>query len=384
MGDKIMDDDSMKKVMTFTSGNFVFSSKHHVDELRRTVFEAMLLYTTIADLPVLPEWSSYLEEELIRRSIYSTAALEGNPLKEEEVGKIIGQKEGPQKEGEAKQAIVNLKKVYDYVKTIKQTTEHPILTEGFIREVHGIITADLDYPGNLPGKYRDHTVRVGDHEHGGVYTPPKCRADIETLMKEFVEWINSKEVVELDSLIRASLAHYHLGLIHPFGNGNGRTIRIVEAMLLRASGIKYVPTMLSNYYYRKMDEYYRAFSLARKNPEHDVTVFLKFMLEGVIDSLKEIKDSVTFRIRLLVMRDYYALLKSRKLITHRQHDLVCMLLDAREGTVSLKGLFDISPYKALYRNVSERTARRDLYKLASLGILNLEGDHYRLDIKTLG
>jgi len=120
-----------------------------------------------------------------------------------------------------------------------------------------------------------------------IYTPPKCLADIENLMKEFIEWINSNEVIGLDRFIRASLAHYHLGLIHPFGNGNGRTIRIIEAVFLRTSGIKYVPTMLSNYYYKKVDDYYTAFSQARNNTNNDITVFIKFMLEGVIESLSK-------------------------------------------------------------------------------------------------
>jgi Fic family protein len=379
-----MDKIFVKKVVTFKSGNFVFSAKHNVTELSNLLFEVRLLYGTIADLPILPEWSAYLEEELIRRSIFSTAAIEGNPLKEEEVGKII--EEQPhvrQKDSEAKKAILNLKKVYNYIKTINPPTGSHELTEVFIKETHRIITTELDYKDNLPGKYRNHSVKVGDKEHGGIYTPPKCQPDIINLMKEFAGWINCKEVMALDSFIRASLAHYHLGLIHPFGNGNGRTIRIVEAMLLRTSGIKYVPTMLSNYYYRNIDDYYFAFSLTRKNKENDMTIFLKFMLEGVIDSLKEIKSNVTFRIRQLVMRDYCVFLNAQKAITQRQYDLLCILLD-RRGTVSLKDLFNVSPYNALYRNVSERTARRDLSKLLELDLLSQENGDYKLEISALG
>jgi Fic family protein len=379
-----MDNNIIKKVMTFKSGNFVFSAKHNVAELSNLLFKARLLYGTIADLPILPEWSAYLDEELIRRSIFSTAAIEGNPLKEEEVGKIIVEQPGDRKnDSEAKKAILNLKQVYGYIKTIGPKTESYELTEEFIKEIHRIITTDLDYKDNLPGAYRNHIVKVGDQEHGGTYTPPKCLPDIVKLMKEFVEWINCREVMALDGLIRAALAHYHLGLIHAFGNGNGRAIRIVEAMLIRVSGIKYVPAMLSNYYYRKIDDYYFAFSLARKNRDHDVTIFLKFMLEGVIDSLNEIKGSVTFRIRVLVMRDYGASLHSKRLITQRQYDLLCMLLDSMKK-ISLKDLFSVSPYNSLYRNISERTARRDIYKLLELKILSQENGDYVLDLKSLG
>jgi len=369
--------------MTFKSGNFVFSAKHNVSELHNLLFEARLLYATIEDLPILPSWAVHLEEELIRRSIFSTAAIEGNPLKEEEVGRIIDQKDYEQKDGEAKIAIIDLKKAYDYIKNIESKTDIYELTEEFIKNSHRIITTELNYKDNMPGKYRNHIVKVGDKEHGGIYTPPKCQADIVNLMTEFIEWINCKEVTELDVFIRAALAHYHLGLIHPFGNGNGRTIRIIEATLLRTSGIKFVPTMLSNYYYRNIDEYYRTFSSTRKNPEHDVTMFLKFMLEGVVDSLKEIKNSVTLSIRQLVMRDYLAFMKTKKIITQRQHELLCMLMESGKA-VSLKGLFNIPPYNTLYRDVSERTARRDLIKLLDLKMLSHKNGDYHLNLKALG
>jgi Fic family protein len=383
-----MDNSSVKKVMTFKSGNFIFSSKYNESEVNNLLYKARLLYSTIADLPILPEWATYLEEELIRRSIFSTAALEGNPLKEDEVGEIIGQKDSEHKnEGKdsiAKQAIVNLKQVYNIIKNVEPLESTPKLTEDFIRRIHGIITDKLNYRDNLPGKYRNHSVKVGDNEHGGIYTHPKCLPDIENLMKEFVEWINCKEMIELDSFIRAALAHYHLGLIHPFGNGNGRTIRIIEAMFLRTSGIKYVPTMLSNYYYKKMDDYYSVFSQARNNPENDITIFLKFMMEGVMDSLYEIKNNITFRIRILAMRDFLVFVKNNKTITQRQYDLSCMLLDTF-ANISLKDLFNVSPYNSLYRHVSERTARRDINKLLELKILSQEenGD-YNLNLKILG
>lgn len=378
-----MDNNRVIKVMTFKSGHFVFSAQYDASELHNLLFESKLLYKTIDDLPILPEWSAYLEKELIRRSIFSTAALEGNPLKEEEVGEIIARAENGQKTGDAEKAITNLAEVYNYIKTIDPATGPFMLTENVIRESHRIITSGIERTDNLPGGYRNHVVKVGDKEHGGMYTPPKCQPDIVHLMKEFVDWINSEEVLKLDGLIRAALAHYHLGLIHPFGNGNGRTIRVIEALLIRTSGTKYVPTMLSNYYYRNMDDYYWAFSLTRKAADNDVTPFLRFMLKGVGESLNKIKDDVTQRIRELVMRDFYSTLHAARIITQRQHDLLSNLLHYG-GTVSLKDLFQEPPYNALYRNVSERTARRDLAKLMELKVLSSENDRYKLDLRTLG
>jgi len=369
--------------MTFKSGQFIFSAKYNVSEVSNLLSNARVLYSVIEGVPLLPQWSTYLEEELIRRSIFSTAAIEGNPLKEEEVGRIINQPEDKEKNNEAKQVIINLKKVYAFIKTIEPSKDAAILTEDFIKKSHRIITTGLNHKNDLPGKYRNHLVKVGDNEHGGVCMPPKCLADVENLMSEFIKWINCKEVMELDSFIRAALAHYHLGLIHPFGDGNGRTVRIVEAMILRSSGIKYVPTMLSNYYYRNVDDYYFAFSNTQKNKNHDVTVFLKFMLEGVIASLNEIKNSIYLRVRLLLLRDYYAFLKDTGLISQRQHDLLSLLLELRK-TISLKDLLNTSPYNALYRKVGERSARRDINNLLKYNLLQpVKNNEYELNTKVI-
>ena len=138
--------------------------------------------------------------------------------------------------------------------------------------------------------------------------------------------------------------------------------------------------MLSNYYYRKTDDYYWAFSLARKNKENDVTPFLKFVLEGAIDSLNEIKSGVIHHLQLLLMRDYAAYLKEKKLVSQRQYDLIFMLL-SNKRPISLQDLHRLSPFTALYRNVSERTARRDLQKLVDkkIGILKNVDDQFHLN-----
>jgi Fic family protein len=138
--------------------------------------------------------------------------------------------------------------------------------------------------------------------------------------------------------------------------------------------------MLSNYYYRKTDDYYWAFSLARKSKENDVTPFIKFVLEGTIDSLNEIKSGVTHHLQLLLMRDYVAYLKEQKLVSQRQCDLIYMLLNNRRP-ISLQDLLSMTPFNALYRNVSERTARRDLQKLADkrIRVLKNEDDQFHLN-----
>jgi Fic family protein len=372
----------VKKVFTFKSGYFVFSDKFSFEELQPLIIEAQILYETVKDLPILPDLASALEQELIRRSIFGTAAIEGNPLTEEAVGLIISGTKSINVKKRAEREIANLKTVYDLIKGWETTKDPFKVTEDIIKEFHELITHKVEVEYNNPGHYRNHIVKVGDRQHGGIYTPPKCLPDIEKLMNEFSEWINGPEALNLYPPIRAALAHYYIGLIHPFGDGNGRTARIIEAAMLKLSGIKYVPIMLSNFYYKNIDDYFWAFSNSIKNKENNLTPFIKFSLQGFVESLKEIKENIIYYIRKFTLRDYYDFLKKKKHITLRQHDLLVMLLDYNKP-FNLKDLFGEAPFKILYRNVSERTARRDLKKISEQFLNVTEDNKYILNWRAL-
>ena len=372
------------KVNTFKSGPFVFSLNYNKPQLDSLLINSMVLYTTIAGIPILPDLASRLEEELIKKSIFGTAAIEGNPLTEGKVNEILSQEEIKGKMERAEKQIRNLKEAYKIIKNIKSTSTPMLLEESLIKNLHKIITEDSEGSDNNPGQYRNHIVKVGNEEHGGIYTPPKIIEDIQNLMKHFVEWINSKEILEQDFAIRGALAHYHFALIHPFGNGNGRTARAIEAILLKSAGIKFVPHMLSNFYYKNLDDYFWAFSRSENSDNYDITPFLEFFLKGLVSSLKEIQSDIFLWIRSFTLREYYTHLKKEKKISQRQFDFLTLLLESREEFV-LKDLYEKDKFKIIYRKVNERTARRDLKLLESNGLLKLnEKGNLFLNDKILG
>lgn len=377
-----MDNIYVKRVMTFKSGKFVFSRKFSVRELQPLRIEAQILYETVKDLPILPDLATNMQQDLIRRSIFGTAAIEGNPLTEEKVGQIISDTNDIHIKERAEQEIRNLKDAYGMIGSLETVGGPSLLDEDLIRQIHKTITFNIEDEFNIPGNYRNHLVRVGDTQHGGVYTPPKNLKDIKTLMEVFIDWINSDEVLALDQPIRAALSHYYLGLIHPFGDGNGRTARFVEALLLQTGGIKYVPVMLSNFYYRNIDDYFGAFSNSIKSKNQFVTPFLKFVLTGFVESLKEIKERITYFIRKFTLLNYYDYLKKNRNITQRQFDLLTILLNYKK-TFTLNDLQSEAPFRVLYQKVTDRTARRDLKKLNGWLLEKTEDNKYRVDLKAL-
>lgn len=373
----------MREFLTFKSGKFYFNEKYDSSQIDSLLVRATVLNETIVDLPILPELASQIQPDIMYSSISGTAAIEGNPITGDDVKKIAQGEEVTIYTKKDQQEIKNLIKAYNLLSGIEPTTEPFILSEELICELHKIITSDVPDENNVPGEYRNGLVHVGDKAHGGVYTPPKILEDIRNLMRVFVEWINSDEILHLNPFIRASLSHYYFCVIHPFWDGNGRTARLIESILLQSSNIKYVPRELSNYYYRNVDEYYNSFSRGIKI-KNDATPFLKFSLEASIDSLEKIKKTIIFFIRKFSLRDFYVFQKKNKIITTRQFELLYLLLD-NPVSFTIKELHERRPFSFFYNRVTTQTARRDLKKLVSQKLLLVDKNNkYSLNFRVLG
>lgn len=380
-----MDKIGVKKIILSNQRRFVFSSLYEENRLNELFVEARVLYRTIIDLPILPELAASLEDELIIRSIFGTAAIEGNPLNEKQVAEVINKSHQNSKQKASKE-ILNLKNFYFFIDELVSESNDKIITEENILSIHRLITDGIDYNGNSPGQYRNYQVKVGDTSHGGIYTPPAIKKDIAELMRTFVAWINSEPILQINPIIRAALAHYHFSIIHPFGDGNGRTARAIEAFLLRVADIRYVPLMLSNYYYKNIDEYYAVFSKTLKNSSNDITDFLEFVMKGFVESLHDIKEKITYFIRLFTLRNYYQNLRLTKEISKRQHDFLNLLLLDQNYEFTLKELQLKTPFNIIFQKVSDRTLRRDVQALIDLDMIipTEEKSKYKLNFRVLG
>ena len=118
-----MDKNEVINVKISQNDIFYFSRKYDEDIIEPLLNESASLYKTIFDLPVLQSLYSQLEEEIIRRSIHGTAALEGNPLSEERVGEIIAAPENVKSNQRAEKEIRNLQMAYNLVKDTRTKYE---------------------------------------------------------------------------------------------------------------------------------------------------------------------------------------------------------------------------------------------------------------------
>lgn len=86
------------------------------------------------------------------------------------------------------------------------------------------------------------------------------------------------------------IAHLYLAWIHPFGDGNGRTARLLELQILLSAGFAMPTTqLLSNHYNLTRSEYYRQLAAASESRSLD---FVHYAVEGFVDELRAQLDRI--------------------------------------------------------------------------------------------
>lgn len=128
--------------------------------------------------------------------------------------------------------------------------EHRPLGAAIAQQVCTRIKAIEMAPRKVPGTY------IGNASTGEViYTPPASEGLIHDLLSDWERFVHGQD--ELDPLVRMAVAHYQFEAIHPFTDGNGRTGRILNSLLLVERELIGVPILyLSRYIIDHKADYY--------------------------------------------------------------------------------------------------------------------------------
>ncbi|MCL1897522.1 MAG: Fic family protein [Micrococcales bacterium] len=111
-----------------------------------------------------------------------------------------------------------------------------------------------------------------------IYTPPLNPDALRQLLENWTWWINHPS--DLDPLVRMAVAHYQFEAIHPFTDGNGRTGRIMNVLMLCDAGLLRLPLLyLSRYIIETKDQYYQL--LRGVTSDGNWRQWVSYILEGV-------------------------------------------------------------------------------------------------------
>ncbi len=122
-----------------------------------------------------------------------------------------------------------------------------------------------------------------------IYTPPEGEAVIRGKLANWERFVHDE--IEIDPLIRMAVAHYQFEAIHPFLDGNGRTGRVLNLLILVEHGLIELPVLyLSRYILRHRAEYYRL--LLAVTAENAWEAWIAFMLTGVAETARWTADKI--------------------------------------------------------------------------------------------
>lgn len=142
-------------------------------------------------------------------------------------------------------------------------------------------------PGNEEGYRTQQNSIVNAATGETVYTPPVAN-EIQGDISDIEKFLNT-EREELDPLIKNALAHYQFEALHPFGDGNGRTGRILMVLYLIQEKLLHYPVLfISGYINRNKKEYYA--KLLGVTKSGDWEGYVEFILQGFYEQAKETKE----------------------------------------------------------------------------------------------
>jgi len=203
--------------------------------------------------------------------------------------------------------------------------------------------------------YRKTQNRIANSATGAViYTPPPAN-ELPQLLNNWEQFVN-KDDDGIDPLVKAAIAHCQFEAIHPFGDGNGRTGRILMVLQLIQLELLSLPILyVSGYINKNRNEYYRLLQAVRTDEGwHD---FIFYMLKGFHQQARETKITLLKVMELLE--------KTRKHLKEKHRKIYSAELV--EAMFALPIITPVNLGKKL--DVNYRTASRYLVELAKGNVL---------------
>lgn len=206
-----------------------------------------------------------IKEDLTLEWTYNSNSIEGNTLTLKETQLIL--QEGITVKGKSLREhfeAFNHEKAIDYLYTL--VNKDYVLRSIDILSLHGLVLKSIedDYAGRL----RNGGVRIV----GANFTPPNANK-VSDLLDELITFTNDNPLT-LNDILLSTIFHHKLVWIHPFFDGNGRTVRLAMNLLLMRKG--FPPAIILK---NDRKKYYEALNQANKGSYYKLSLLMLQALE---------------------------------------------------------------------------------------------------------
>lgn len=244
---------------------------------------------------VLPLNEAQLKRQAIARMVHTSTSIEGNPLAQYEVDKVLS---GMSVAADPK-SVLEVKNYQLALQQIEKLAEDAAtfsLEE--ILALHGILIKGL-LPEEKTGHFRPGSVYIvddlGDGREKLRFEGPAA-SKIPFLLNELLKWLKVAQTEDLHPIIISGIFHTEFVHVHPFSDGNGRMARLLTTMLLHKMAWDFRKILvLEDYYNRDRQAYYNALAMGWETKYHkgaDLTSWLEYFSKGFLAEAKKVGEAI--------------------------------------------------------------------------------------------
>ncbi len=341
----------------------------------------------LANVPLKPAIAKKLHTLCLVKGVRATVAIEGNTLSEDQVQRRLdGKLSLPQSQEYLGKEVDNIIAAVNKITSQVETGNPPTLSVELLKDFNKLILQGLELGEDVaPGEIRKTSFGVGHYKGAPAL-------ECEHLLEKLFSWLNGSdfnipndENRIVTAIIKAVGAHVYIEWIHPFGDGNGRTGRLVEFLILVTSGVPSPAAhLLSNHYNSTRAEYYRQLDQSSKSGG-DLLPFLTYALQGFIDGLRGHLKYVWHQQWSIAWESFVHERFQEKTSPSdvRRRRLVLDLSQKGESVPSDKIQHLTPRLAAAYAKKNPRTVARDLNKLCEMGLIESDSKGYRAKIEQI-
>lgn len=304
-------------------------------------------------------WSGGLRRTTQARAIQGSNSIEGYNVTDQDAAAAVEEQAPLTTDQQTWAEIVGYRRVLTYVLSVASEPGY-LIDESALRSMHFML---LEHElSKSPGRYRTGPIYVhNDHTNQNVYEGPDPGV-VPSLMRSLVDSLADRSG---DAMVRAAMAHLNLVMIHPFRDGNGRMARALQTMVM-AQDLVLEPTFSSieEWLGHNTDDYYAVLAATGGGawlPERDTRLWVQFNIRA------HHMQAQTLHRRFLDAERQWTYIDSLLEEYHLPERAADALFDA------ILGLRLTRPTYVKRAEVEERTATRDLTRLADLGLIESHG-----------
>lgn len=308
------------------------------------------------------EQELFLIKSLMMEEAITSAQLEG-AVTTRKVAKMMLETERPPKTKDERMIFNN----YQLMKAVVALKNASLSIE-MILELHRLATDNAIENNAVEGEFRQSDdIYIADYDGNKLYQPPSY-GQVPGLIQAVCDFANAHHNTEthfIHPIVKATILHFLIGFIHPFGDGNGRTARALFYWFMLKSGYWLFEYISISRFLKNAPKQYADAYLHTETDELDMTYFIDYQVNIIIRALTALQEYIRYKQHhfsdfIRKIATFVAKLPIK--LNERQIQIL------QKAVKSGGYIFTVKEISNEF-GVTENTARSDLKELLELGLL---------------